>query len=183
MQWLALLILLLGVLLVQQADPSSKSLRTLDQNRQLGFLSALGAALFTGFAGVFLEKILKSSDVSVWVRNIQLSLVSLPLALCTAYVNDGTELSSKGFFYGYDFFVCFLILLNAVGGLTVAMVVKHADNILKCFATSLATLILSISSIYLFNLDLSLQFILGVILVLVSSFLYNYRVSPPIIVD
>ena len=41
----------------------------------------------------------------------------------------------KGFFYGYDLFVVYLVALNATGGLLVAVVVKYADNILKVGVT------------------------------------------------
>ena len=51
----------------------------------------------------------------------------------------------------------YLVGINAIGGLLVAVVVKHADNILKNFACSLAIIISSIISIFLFGFQLSLQ--------------------------
>ena len=44
---------------------------------------------------------------------------------------DGSVISEKGFFTGYDNFVWFTVMQNALGGLLVAVVVKYADNILK----------------------------------------------------
>ena len=43
--------------------------------------------------------------------------------------------------FGYDLFVWYLVALNAIGGLIVAVVVKYADNILKGFACSMAIII------------------------------------------
>lgn len=108
------------------------------------------------------------------MRNIQLSLLSLPLSLVTAFANDGTQISQKGFFFGYDSFVYFLVLLQACGGLIVAVVVKYADNILKGFATSLAIVLSCVVSIYLFAFVLTVQFALGTVLVIISIFLYGY---------
>ena len=65
------------------------------------------------------------------MRNIQLSFLSLPFGLVTCVINDYTQLKEKGFFYGYDGFVWYLVVLQATGGLIVAAVVKYADNILK----------------------------------------------------
>ena len=57
-----------------------------------------------------------------------------------------TKIEEKGFFYGYDLFVWYLVALNACGGLIVAVVVKYADNILKGFACSMAIIITCILS-------------------------------------
>lgn len=177
-QWAALLVLLIGVVFVQLAETSpSTASTTVEQNRFIGFTAALGACVLSGFAGIFFEKILKGSDISVWVRNVQLSFLSLPLGLFTAFVNDYRAISDKGFFFGYDGFVIYVIVLQALGGLIVAMVVKYADNILKGFATSLAIVISCIASIYLFDFVLTFQFMFGVVLVIGSIYLYNYK--PP----
>lgn len=144
------------------------------QNRTLGFSAALGACVLSGFAGIYFEKMLKTSDLSVWMRNIQLSLLSLPLSFAGSLITDGSDISNKGFFFGYDLFVYYLIILQAGGGLIVAVVVKYADNILKGFATSLAIVLSCLASIVLFSFQLTLQFTMGTILVIVSVFLYGY---------
>lgn len=68
----------------------------MEQNRFVGFSAALGACFLSGFAGIFFEKMLKSSDLSVWLRNIQLSLLSLPLSLMMSLLNEGSQISEKG---------------------------------------------------------------------------------------
>jgi UDP-sugar transporter A1/2/3 len=53
--------------------------------------------------GIYFEKILKSSaNVSVWLRNVQLSVCALPIALVTAYAQNGREFADRGFLYGFD---------------------------------------------------------------------------------
>lgn len=176
LQWLALFFLLMGVILVQLAESGPQKVPSgVEQNRLVGVGAALTACFLSGFAGIYFEKILKGSDISVWMRNVQLSLLSLPFGLFTCLMNDGEVIFNKGFFIGYDWFINYLVLLQACGGLIVALVVKHADNILKGFATSLAIIISCVASIYLFNFQLSLQFTCGALLVICSIFMYGHQ--------
>lgn len=78
------------------------------------------------------------------MRNIQLSFLSLPFGLFTCLVYDWKAVTSQGFFFGYDAFIWYLVVLQATGGLLVAMVVKYAGNLkfslssvqlLNCFLT------------------------------------------------
>ncbi|XP_046463413.1 UDP-N-acetylglucosamine transporter-like isoform X2 [Daphnia pulex] len=78
-QWTALVVLLVGVAMVQlaQTEPE-KTDKTAssgpEQHRWVGFGAALAACVLSGFAGMYFEKILKGSNVSVWMRNIQLRI-------------------------------------------------------------------------------------------------------------
>lgn len=180
-QWGALLLLLVGVVLVQLAQTVSggaaaaaQTTNGIEQNRFLGLMSALGACFLSGFAGIYFEKILKGADISVWMRNVQLSLLSIPFGTITCFVSDASKIFEHGFFFGYDLFIWYLVLLQAGGGLIVAVVVKYADNILKGFATSLAIIISCVASIYIFDFNLTFKFALGAALVIVSIFLYGY---------
>lgn len=175
-QWGALVLLVIGVVLVQLAQNSDSTLPSgIEQNHTLGFSAALSACFLSGFAGIYFEKIIKDSDVSLWMRNVQLSLLSLPFGLITCVLSDGKVLQKQGFFFGFDLFVYYLVVLQAGGGLIVAMVVKYADNILKGFATSLAIIISCIASIYIFDFNLTLKFSLGAFLVICSIFMYGHQ--------
>lgn len=179
-QWMSLVFLIAGVVFVQLAASDGAAAATTSssssaQNPFLGLMAALGACVLSGFAGIYFEKILKGSDVSVWMRNVQLSLLSLPFGLITCLLNDGSKIVDHGFFNGYDFFIWYLIVLQAGGGLIVAVVVKYADNILKGFATSLAIIISCVASIYIFDFKLTLSFSFGAALVICSIFLYGYQ--------
>lgn len=180
-QWGSLLLLIAGVAMVQlttDGQSSSKSnFDTSEQSQLLGFCAVIGACILSGFAGIFFEKILKGADISVWMRNVQMSLLSIPLGII-ACLKDSDKISQHGFFHGYDLYVIYLVLLNAGGGLLVAVVVKYADNILKGFATSLAIIITCIASIFIFNFKLSIQFSIGALLVIGAIFLYGYTPKP-----
>lgn len=175
-QWVALIMLTAGVAMVQLSATGGTSGNE-NQNRILGCAAAIAACCCSGFAGIYFEKILKGSDVSIWVRNVQLSFLSLPLGVLTALANDWDSITTKGFFYAYDSYIIYLVVLNAVGGLLVAMVVKYADNILKGFATSLAIVLSTIFSVFIFNFVISIEFVVGTAFVMASIFLYSYE--PP----
>lgn len=181
-QWLALLVLFLGVALVQlaQVGVHVKTVEGHVQKPLVGFLAILAACCLSGFAGVYFEKILKGSDVSVWMRNVQLSTFAVPFGLLTTLVNDYAEVRDKGFFYGYNMLIWIVILLQALGGLLVAVVVKYADNILKGFATSLAIVLSCVVSVYAFEFRLSCQFVAGAVLVMGSIFLYSRPNTHPL---
>ena len=87
--------------------------------------------------------------------------------------------SGKGFFVGYSGVVWAVVLLQAGGGLLVAMVVKYADNILKGFATSLSILFSCTVSYFLFNFQANAQFSLGAVLVVYSAYIYGSSPAPP----
>ncbi|KAL4702867.1 hypothetical protein ACJJTC_019673 [Scirpophaga incertulas] len=173
-QWCALALLAAGVALVQLSSTEKKdSAKSIEgQSRILGFGAALAACFISGFAGIYFEKVLKESDISVWMRNVQLSLLSLPFGLVTYLINNGG--SMKTMLTGFDGFVWYLVILQAAGGLIVAVVVKYADNILKGFATSVAIIISCVASIYIFEFILTIQFAVGTMLVIGSIFLYGY---------
>lgn len=173
-QWASLVLLIVGVALVQLADQKEVKQTTHEQSRLIGFSAVLGACVLSGFAGIFFEKMLKGADISVWMRNVQMSLLSIPISVATCFIADYNKITAKGFFHGYDAFVVYLVFLNAGGGLLVAMVVKYADNILKGFATSLAIIISCVASIFIFGFSVTLQFTAGAGLVIGSIFLYGY---------
>lgn len=62
-----------------------------------------------GGQGVYFEKVLKSSNTSLWVRNIQMYISGIAVTLLGVYVTDGAKVVEKGFFFGYTPWVCFVV--------------------------------------------------------------------------
>lgn len=174
-QWVSLVILLAGVSMVQLAHTSPGAPGGHEQKPLLGLVAVIISCFMSGFAGVYFEKILKGSDVTVWMRNVQLSLLGIPFALCTVFIGDGAKVREKGFFFAYNGVVWFIVFMYALGGLLVAVVVKYADNILKGFATSLAIIVACVASIYMFAFVISVQFTCGTVLVIFSVLLYGHQ--------
>ena len=157
----------------QQSDKSNNSSNHTSQNQLYGLAAVIVACLSSGFAGVYFEKILKGSQTSVWLRNVQLGLFSVILGLIGMEMKDGSEVAEKGFFFAYTNIVWFVISLQAFGGLLVAVVVKYADNILKGFATSLAIVLSCIVSVFLFEFHITVKFAVGAGLVILAVYLYS----------
>jgi UDP-sugar transporter A1/2/3 len=144
-----------------------------EQNPILGFIAIVIACFLSGFAGIYFEKILKGSNVSLWLRNVQLASLSLPIGLVVIGMKDYDRVLNKGFMQGFDYVVWGVVVLQAVGGLVVAVVIKYADNILKAFATSVAIVCATVASIFLFALYPKLLFIFGAVLVIVAVIVYG----------
>lgn len=173
LQWLSIVALSGGVALVQLSQMSDNS--NSKSNSILGLISVLCGCMTSGFAGVYFEVVLKSSVASVWLRNMQLSLIGMATCLVSCYLRDKDAILQKGFLSGYDEYVWSVILLQAAGGLIVAVVVKYADNVLKGFATSLSILISAFVSAYLFgDVDINQAFLCGCLVVLASVFAFGY---------
>ena len=177
-QWGSLVLLFAGVALVQVNYSSTPHDSAKDQRQLLGFVAVFSAALCSGFSCVYFEKMLKSSDASVWLRNVQLGMFAPFAALFAVLMKDGNEVLEKGFFHGYSPLVLLVIVEQAAGGLIVAMVVRYADNILKGFATSLSIILSSILSVFIFDYTITLLFTVGVSMVLGAIFLYGRKWQP-----
>lgn len=72
-------------------------------------------------------------------------------------------MSTKGYFYGFNSIVMIVILLQAVGGLVVAVVVKYADNIVKGFAASFSIITSCILTIMFFGFRPNETFLIGAV--------------------
>ena len=142
LQWVAIVSLMGGLMLVVLSNLKSGPAKK-DTNPLLGYGATLGICALSGLAGVYFEHVLKGSKVSIWIRNIQLSMMSIFVAVITVAAKDGTKIIADGFFQGYTIYTIGVIAIIALGGLTIAMVLKYASAILKTFATGLCEIRMS----------------------------------------
>lgn len=187
-KWFSLFVLTFGVALVQlppgtfssSAEKASVELAAngtepavSNQNPYIGLMAVLAACVLSGFAGVYFEKILKGSPVSLWIRNIQLGFYGTIIGLCVVHFQDGAFVAEHGYFYGYQAITFVVIANQAMGGLLVAVVVKYADNILKGYATSISIIISCLFSVFFFGFEITLVFLVGSGFVMWAVFLYS----------
>ena len=67
-------------------------------------------------------------------------------------------------------------MINALGGLVIAAVIKYADSILKGFTASISIILSSIVSYFLLkDFEPSTLFIIGSRFVIAATFLYGYE--------
>ncbi|VUZ42099.1 unnamed protein product [Hymenolepis diminuta] len=191
--WIALSLLFVGVI-TAQIDPQNIAKTPVagepDQIPIYGFICVFVACFLSGFSGVFFELMLKSTQKTIVLRNIQLSIYGIVASIAQAFIQENKVIVEHGFFFGYDMSVWFVILLQSLGGLLVAAAVRYADNVLKTFATSVAIVLTLVASVLIFNTPLTIHLVLGNILVIGATAMYSMlpppkQVAPiaPIIVD
>lgn len=116
-QWIALIMLLMGICLVQMHELEAVAMSaTMAQDKNDGkpshissksmWLLALGAAIgastTSAFASVYLEKVLKqNNEYSIWARNVHLGIISLALACLWMAYQEGEAVLRDGLFFGY----------------------------------------------------------------------------------
>ncbi|XP_077367575.1 CMP-sialic acid transporter [Festucalex cinctus] len=171
-QWFSVCMLGLGVALVQLKTANAAKVQV-EQKPLLGLMAVIIAVLCSGFAGVYFEKVLKSSDTSLWVRNIQMYISGIAITFIGVLANDGEKVMEKGFFFGYTPGVCFVVFLASVGGLYTSVVVKYTDNIMKGFSAAAAIVLSTVASVVLFGLHITATFVSGASLVCLSIYLYG----------
>ena len=177
MQWSSVFTLSLGVALVQSSLHTS-AVTTSYVNFAIGITSVLISTLTSGFASIFLEKMLKTEG-GFWVKNIQLSFMSFLIASIGCFLKDSGSIYKRGFFVGYDPLVLSVILTQALGGMLVAFVVRYTNSIVKGFAAS-GSIVLSclISALFLNDYKLSKMFTVGTGLVCASAVAWAISPSP-----
>jgi UDP-sugar transporter A1/2/3 len=178
LKWFSLLMLTAGAALVQvgnAADGKSSSESKDIGSGIVGLIALLCACFTSGLAGVWLEKMLKQTKASIWMRNVQLAFFGVIIAIITAFAKDGPKIMEFGLFGGFGWREQLLTFHQGVTGLASAAVLKYADNILKCFAGVSAILITSVATAInapdSFTPDF--KFIGGSGLVMMAIFLYN----------
>jgi len=188
-QWVALFFLAIGVGVVQIQTGASDSSRTpsllfqgSSMNALKGFIAVVAACFTSGLAGVYFEMVLKNSQSDLWIRNVQLSAFSLLPALVPILI---TQRSPSGLiqslFQNFGAWAWATVAIQVLGGLLTAMVIKYSDNILKGFATSLSIVISFLASVALFDFQITFTFILGSVIVLIATWLYNQPSRTPIL--
>ncbi|KAG8181566.1 hypothetical protein JTE90_017316 [Oedothorax gibbosus] len=182
-QWLALVLLMIGVALVQMPSSDSSPASEVDKpvaSQFLGLFVVLIACFSSGFSGVYFEKLVKTSPQSLWIRNIQLALFSIVIGVFAVIMQDYNTVQKHGFFQGYYITTWIIILLQAFGGLVVATVIKYADNILKGFATSVSIVLSTLCSYYVLDdFKPTDSFFMGATIVIIATMLYGYPGMKP----
>ena len=175
-RWGSLGVLFVGVVLVQFPSSAKPVVRGAMQSPMLGMTAVTGACLLSGLAGVWLERIVKrTSEVPIWVRNIQLGVISLVIGMGSVLWFDGRSVLSSGLFQGYTWVVAGVVLQVSVGGILVGLIMRYADNVIKGFATSISIVLSSFLSALIpaFDFTPTAAFVAGSALVILATIIYS----------
>jgi len=139
-----------------------------------GLCTVLLSCITSGVAGVYSEKLVKSSSSKLWDLNIQMSAFGLLLAIIVALKDIHLIIRNGGILFGYSPVVWATILLHAFGGLIIAYVVKNTSSVIKGFAQSGSVILSSLISHFFLkeSLKSSPLFILGASLVCASAIVF-----------
>uniref|UniRef100_A0A0N5AQJ3 Solute carrier family 40 protein n=1 Tax=Syphacia muris TaxID=451379 RepID=A0A0N5AQJ3_9BILA len=131
----------------------------------VGTIAILLVVSLSGCSGIFWEKLLKNkADISIWLKNAEISIISIPILLLLIAAKDSSTVMSRGFMAGLDVSAWINMLITSLGGLLIGFAITFADSILKAFANSIAIIIVCLLSIMLFDFLPSLKFLLGTFL-------------------
>ena len=122
-----------------------------------GVAGAVGVAISSGFAGVYLEYVMKrtrETPVSPHIINLYMSLYGVVSAAATVYAKDGSVVTERGLLSGYNGVVALMILSSAAGGVLTSIVISILDNIYKNFAVAVAVYISAFVSVVFFGIAL-----------------------------
>jgi len=147
-EWLAIASLTLGIALVQA---SQQDVHIHHAKLAIGLFSVTCACLTSGFAGVYFEKTMMQSKSTIWMINLQMSLVGTSLSMFACLAEDTEFIAKRGFFAGYTWLTWLVIFLQAVAGLSIAAVCRYADNIYKGFAYGWSVLLACMCEYYWFG--------------------------------
>jgi UDP-sugar transporter A1/2/3 len=78
-----------------------------------------------------------------------------------------------GLLHGYTGLTWTVVLLNTVLGLTIALILKHVDNIFHLFAHQVTAVSVLVCSIVLFDFQLSIAFLCGATIVACSIYTFT----------
>ncbi|PPR80588.1 hypothetical protein GOBAR_AA40124 [Gossypium barbadense] len=170
LQWEALALLLIGI--------SINQLRSLPEGASsFGLPVATGAYLYTlifvtvpSLASVFNEYALKSQfESSIYHQNLFLygyGAMFNFLAILGIAIFKGP--SSLDILQGHSKATMLLICNNAAQGILSSFFFKYADTILKKYSSTIATIFTGIASAVLFGHTLTINFVLGISVVIIS---------------
>lgn len=176
-QWRALIALLFGVLLFSEpiwSKSHSSTTNNLTGNQVLGVVAVVTEVILSGFAAIYFEKVIKVDDThqySIWERNFQLALGSIPVYLAFISYDGGGAAGLGAGWSPVAFLVC---SLGAAGGLLVALSIKYGDAILKTLATAGAIILSSVLDHFFLGGPLTFVMCLAAMQVVLSICNYTF---------
>ncbi|XP_019616101.1 PREDICTED: CMP-sialic acid transporter 1-like [Branchiostoma belcheri] len=178
-RWVALLLLMLGIALAQLAgsssSPASQDIYVLPQ--ALG-LSLVSAAISTA-ASIITEYLFKNDKRPFMEQQVQMYAFGFLIAsIWSAVATKGDVFKISGtesLRSDIVFLLVAAILLGGAGGLAVAAIIRSLDNIVKIYSASISILMTAAVCSFLFpeKFILNTAFVIAVLLILVSSILYD----------
>jgi solute carrier family 35 (UDP-sugar transporter), member A1/2/3 len=114
------------------------------ENTIYGYLSIVASICCYGLCYVILESNLKASNVSLWIRGIQLNLFNVPISLFIAEHFHITTEERAGFFHNFTIIAWFFIIFVVACNMMELFVIKVADSMFRMISLAVATMLIRI---------------------------------------
>ncbi|KAJ1623652.1 nucleotide-sugar transporter-domain-containing protein [Pavlovales sp. CCMP2436] len=186
-RWRSLLLLAAGVMLITlettraatgpaphdgaAAPDAVEAQESRSHSVAIGIGAVLLEACLSGFANVYFEGVIKSTPLSIWHRNIQLSCWSLAIFVPMAFLHAN---GNGNPFFGWDGLAVGNALIGALGGILVALCIAYFDSIAKSVAVTCSVVVTCVFGKLLLNGPMSAQIVLGSTVVVISTISYSF---------
>ena len=157
---------------LQQAAGLDEEMRELSAARKaadylLGVSAVALEAALSGFSNVYFERVLKSTSLSVWERNVQLAgyslLIYVPMALSV----------HPNLLHGWSALTWLTAFLGALGGILIGLVINFMDSISKNLALTVAIVLTAALDYLLFDGIMNLPIVSAAGIVVTSIVTYS----------
>ncbi len=182
LQWEALFLLILGITVNQLACKPLHGTKHGGLTDPPGDPRSLGCYFYTlcsivvpSLASVYNEYALKKNfETSVHLQNLFMYLYGLmfnTIALMIVWMRNGFQ-DIGSLFAGHNSMTMLLVANNAAQGVLSSFFFKFADTILKKYSSTVATIFTGLVSAFLFGHQITINFCIGVSIVLISMHLF-----------
>ncbi|GMF33327.1 unnamed protein product [Phytophthora fragariaefolia] len=173
---LAIALLVLGVL-TSQSDRFGQIATENSQHVALGLCLALVGVTLSSCASVFAEWTLKrQSDCPFLWQSLQMFGFGV-LFNALGLIVDGKVLIHEGFFHGYNGWAVGVAVVNSIGGISMACILKYLDNIACVYSHSMAMMLTAFFSMMFFAFSPSVEFACGLGVLVISMYLYHHPLA------
>ncbi|KAL9272041.1 CMP-sialic acid transporter 1-like protein [Drosera capensis] len=186
LQWMAIVLLAIGTTTSQVKGCGEQLCSSVLSAPVQGYMLGILSACLSALAGVYTEFLMKKNNDSLYWQNVQLYTFGALFNMARLIVDDSNNVFEKGAWWqrlldGYSITTWMVVFNLGSTGLLVSWLMKYADNIVKVYSTSMAMLLTTILSVFLFNYSPTLQLFLGIIICMMS--LHMYFAPPSTLVD
>jgi len=172
-KWLALILLMVGSAFV--AYPRSHQGASEMYVLPFGLIFLLVQITLSAFAGVCNEFIYKREEVqhySIHRLNLSMYIWGVLFQVSNYYRN---EEAGGAFIDGFNIYTWIVVFIYAFKGLLVSQIFKHYSVIVKLLVNGFSIFVANFFTWYIFGLKTSTSHIIGLLIVSLALFIYNFK--------
>lgn len=154
-----------------QISATTKLSNLFGDDELYAYISIVLAIVCCGLSFSILEHNLKATDVSLWIRGIQLNIFVVPLAFTMSLTNYYLYEAPRGFFDNFNIIAYFFIIFLVACNMMELFVVRVADAMFRMISLSIATMIFGVMK-NPFALDSKSPIKIGTGLIIAGTILY-----------